>query len=137
MRSSVSEARFHFTNLFYEPNITAYEFLKCFFAFLRQKNVETVERNLSSFLYEEKNTHKYDAVLNSICFKYNGVNYYSDEVEDALFNLQNGGLLGKKNPSFGLIIINYTDADIRTVMKETSEEFLKTIESIASDFIML
>jgi len=119
---------------FYEPEITAYEFLKYFFACLKELGEESVNRDLVSFLYHRKQQEDERVVLEEISFRSNGVNHYSDDVEDALFNLQNGGLLGKMNPSFGKIIIKYSDDDVADISKNISDKFKPIIMRIAEDF---
>ena len=120
---------------FYEPKITAYEFLKCFFAYLKKENVNEVDRDLITFLHEQKKKEENKEVLEEINFRSNGVNYYSDDVEDALFNLQNGGLLGKMNPSFGVLIIKYDDeSEINKTLESISPEYKNTIEEIAKEY---
>lgn len=116
---------------FYEPKVTAYEFLKCFFAFLKKKDISEVDRDLVLFLYNQKQNPENNDVLDEISFRSNGVSYYSDDIEDALFNLQNGGLLGKMNPSFGIIINKYTNEEANKIIDSVPEEYRKIIERIA------
>lgn len=73
-------------------------------------------------------------MLEEINFRTNGVNYYSDDIEDALFNLQNGGLLGKMNPSFGIIIIKYNENEINEAISSIPEQYRNTIKNIASAY---
>ncbi len=120
---------------FYEPKITAYEFLKCFFACLKQKNQNKVTRDIVEFLHTQKAKPENSEVLEEINFRSNGVFFYSDAVEDALFNLQNGGLLGKMNPSFGKILIQYNDADAQKAIEQIEASYLPIIEKIAEEFI--
>ncbi len=120
---------------FYEPKVTAYEFLKCFFAFLKAGSVDEVKRDLISFLHEQKQNEKYKDVLDEINFRSNGICFYSDDVEDALFNLQNGGLLGKMNPSFGIIIVKYNNEEVREIIDSMPKEYSDLIESIAENYI--
>lgn len=47
-----------------------------------------VYRDLVEFLREQKAIAENKDVLEEINFRTNGVNYYSDDIEDALFNLQ-------------------------------------------------
>jgi len=130
----INNNRNDFLKRFYDPEITAYEFLKCFFAFLKKDGKSQIDRDLTQFLYAKKNIPDNARIMECINFKSNGVNYYSDDVEDALFNLQNGGLLGKMNPSFGVIIIKYTDKEINEAIQSVKEEFRAQIENIAKDF---
>lgn len=116
---------------FYDPRVTAYEFLKCFFAYLKKKDVHQIDRDLVGFLRAQKAKEENKDVLEEINFRTNGVNYYSYDLEDALFNLQNGGLLGKMNPSFGIIIINYSDYEIEDAIQSVPEQYRKSIEKIA------
>ncbi|MCM1082950.1 MAG: hypothetical protein NC428_05665 [Clostridium sp.] len=120
---------------FYEPKVTAYEFMKCFFAFLKKGAVDEIERDLVSFLRSQKEDIANNDVLEEINFRTNGVNYYSDDIEDALFNLQNGGLLGKMNPSFGIIIIKYNENEIDESINSISEQYRAVIEKIANTYI--
>ncbi len=39
---------------FYEPKVTAYEFMKCFFAYLKKGEVDEIERDLVDFLRNQK-----------------------------------------------------------------------------------
>lgn len=120
---------------FYEPKVTAYEFMKCFFAYLKKRDIDEIERDLVSFLRSQKEEIDNSDVLEEINFRTNGVNYYSDDIEDALFNLQNGGLLGKMNPSFGIIIIKYNDNEIEESINSISEQYRVVIENIANTYI--
>lgn len=119
---------------FYEPKVTAYEFLKCFFAYLKKNDIEQIDRDLVDFLRDQKKVAANEDVLEEINFRTNGVNYYSDNIEDALFNLQNGGLLGKMNPSFGIIIIKYTDNEIKETIGGIPEQYRPVIENIANEY---
>lgn len=120
---------------FYEPKVTAYEFMKCFFAFLSKNKVTQIERDLVDFLKNQKQINGNETVLEEINFRTNGVNYYSDDIEDALFNLQNGGLLGKMNPSFGIIIIKYNENEIDESINAISGQYRDIIEKIANAYI--
>jgi len=120
---------------FYEPKVTAYEFMKCFFAYLRKNDIREIERDLVEFLRSQKQMDDNTTVLEEINFRTNGVNYYSDDIEDALFNLQNGGLLGKMNPSFGIIIIKYSENEINEAINAISEQYRLVIEKIAKTYI--
>ncbi len=126
-----------YLNQFYEPKVTAYEFLKCFFAYLRKNKIQEIERDLVDFLRCQKENADNKDVLEEINFRTNGVNYFSDDIEDALFNLQNGGLLGKMNPSFGIIIIKYTENEIEESINSISEPYRAAIENIANEYIRL
>ena len=120
---------------FYEPKVTAYEFLKCFFAYLKKNDIKEIERDLVEFLREQKKREGNRMVLEEINFRTNGVNYYSDDIEDALFNLQNGGLLGKMNPSFGIIIIKYSEKEVNEAIDSIGEQYRIVIEKIANEYI--
>lgn len=120
---------------FYDPKVTAYEFLKCFFAYLKQKGIEQIDRDLAEFLQNQKGLAENADVLEEINFRTNGVNYYSDDIENALFNLQNGGLLGKMNPSFGIIIIKYTEKEVEETLQLIPNQYRSAIERIADNYI--
>lgn len=120
---------------FYEPKVTAYEFMKCFFAYLKNYDVDRIDPDLVDFLRSQKEKADNNDVLEEINFRSNGVNYYSDDIEDALFNLQNGGLPGKMNPSFGIIIIKYTENEIQESIDSISEQYRTPIENIASAYM--
>lgn len=120
---------------FYEPKVTAYEFMKCFFAYLKKEKIDQIERDLVDFLRNQKEEADNRDVLGEINFRTNGVNYYSDDIEDALFNLQNGGLLGKMNPSFGIIIIKYSENEIQESINSISEQYRAAIQNIANAYI--
>lgn len=124
-----------YLDLFYEPKVTAYEFLKCFFAYLKENDIDEIDRDLVVFLKSQKELEDNKDVLEEINFRSNGVNYYSDDIEDALFNLQNGGLLGKMNPSFGIIIIKYNEEDIKKAINAIPSQYRDTIEKIANEYI--
>jgi len=133
----MSENAEAYISRFYEPKINAYEFLKGFFACLKRKGMTEINRDLVGFLYEQKKVDKYREVLEEVRFRSNGVNYYSDDVDDALFNLQIGGLLGKMNPSFGVIIIKYTDEEITETLESTASEYLSEINDIADTYVAM
>ena len=120
---------------FYEPKVTAYEFLKCFFAYLKKSGVGEIDRDLVEFLHNQKERDANNIVMEEINFRSNGVNYYSDDLEDALFNLQNGGLLGKMNPSFGIIIIKYTPDEIEETINSIPEQYRNNIRQIANEYV--
>ena len=123
-----------YLNRFYVPKVTAYEFMKCFFACLRRLEIEEVDRDLVTFLMQEKGKVENAVVLEEIRFRTNGINYYSDDIEDALFNLQNGGLLGKMNPSFGIIIIKYDESEIQKAINSINQEYSNIIDKIAQNY---
>ena len=105
---------------------------------LPQKNgINEIERDLVDFLRGQKKVADNADVLEEINFRTNGVNYYSDNIEDALFNLQNGGLLGKMNPSFGIIIIKYTENEINETIDAIQEQYRPAIENIANEYVKM
>ena len=116
---------------FHEPGITAYEFLKGFFAHLKKLGMDRIDRDLVVFLHEQKKNESFAAVFEEIAFRSNGVSYSSDDIEDALFNLQNGGLLGKTNPSFGVILINQ---EIEETLDSIPEKYKTVVEKIANTY---
>ena len=135
MDCQINASTSEYLSRFYEPKVTAYEFLKCFFAYLKKERIDQINRDLVSFLYKQKQNNSNDDVLEEIKFRNNGVKHYSDDVEDALFNLQNGGLLGKMNPSFGIIIINYTDSEITETLNSIPSKYRAIISNIATEYI--
>lgn len=136
MESQINNDTTDYLSHFYNPKLTAYEFLKCFFAFLKKLNVEEADRDISDFLYEQKKIKQNSSVLEEIKFRSNGIFWYSNDIEDALFNLQNGGLLGKMNPSFGIILIKYTDKEVAKIIKDTPEDCISSIEEIAKAYAL-
>ena len=111
---SVREARLNpdtekYIELFYEPKLSAYSLLKSFFAKLYKDGKREISRDLVSFFYEMKKQPKFQEILHEIKFRSNGIFYYSNELEDNIFTLQNMGLLGKENPSFAVILLKYND----------------------------
>lgn len=134
MKNQIDENTNSYLERFYEPKVTAYEFLKCFFAYLKKNETDEIDRDLVDFLREQKEYEENKAVLEEINFRTNGVNYYSDDIEDALFNLQNGGLLGKMNPSFGIIIIKYNEKEVEESINSISEDYRLVIEKIAKAY---
>lgn len=131
----MSQTENTYLSRFYDPKVTAYEFLKCFFAYLKKKGLEQIDRDLAEFLQNQKGVWGNADVLEEINFRTNGVNYYSDDIENALFNLQNGGLLGKMNPSFGIIIIKYTEKEVEETLQSISDQYRSAIERIADNYI--
>ncbi len=120
-----------YIDLFYSPAMTSYEFLKSFFAALYLDKKETISRDLTDFFYETKNNPKYAEILSDFKFKSNGVFHYSDELEDGIFTLQNMGLLGKKNPSYGIILIEYTVTLAQETMNALHDEDRVLVQEIA------
>lgn len=120
-----------YIDMFYTPDMTSYEFLKSFFAALYLKNKTSVNRDLTDFFYAIKKEKKYSDLLKEFKFKSNGVFVYSDELEDGIFTLQNMGLLGKKNPSFGIIFIEYTPEIAEEALAAIGEEKSALIKEIA------
>lgn len=120
-----------YIDLFYSPAMTSYEFLKSFFAALFLDEKKTINRDLTDFFYETKNNPKYTEILNEFKFKNNGVFNYSDELEDGIFTLQNMGLLGKKNPSFGIILIEFTYPIANEALDALAESDRVLVQEIA------
>jgi len=135
METKVNETAMRYMDRFYEPKVTAYEFLKYFFAFLKKEGLIEVRRNLLEYLYNLKKTGEVEVVLDEISFRSNGVCHYSNDIDDALFNLQNGKLLGKMNPSFGVLINKYTDDQADVIISSIPPEYTQTIKRIADDYI--
>lgn len=121
-----------YINRFYTPIISSYEFLKSFFAELYQNSVTEISRDLSEFFYNLKNEPRYSEILREIKFRSNGVFIYSNELEDNILMLQNMGLLGKTNPSFGIILINYNNSIATETLNGLSEEHLNIIKEIVN-----
>lgn len=120
-----------YINMFYTPEITSYEFLKGFFAELYNQKIREVSRDLSEFFYSLKTNPKYNVLLREIHFRNNGIFKYSNEIEDDILTLQNMGLLGKKNPSFGIILIEFNEVIATETLNALSAEFRSLIEEIA------
>ena len=72
--------------------------------------------------------------MHEIKFRSNGIFQYSDELEDNIFMLQNMGLLGKENPSFGVILIKYSDEITKKILAEVPPEQLSLIKEIADRY---
>lgn len=121
-----------YIDMFYTPKITSYEFLKSFFAELYSQNVTKISRDLSEFFYSLKNNPKYNVLLREIHFRSNGIFKYSNEIEDDILTLQNMGLLGKKNPSFGIIFIEFNTDIVAETLGALSSEFRPLIKEIAN-----
>lgn len=121
-----------YLDMFYTPAITSYEFLKGFFAQLYQSGMSKVSRDLSEFFYNLKKDPRFSKILFEIKFKSNGIFRYSNELEDDILMLQNMGLLGKTNPSFGIILINFNDEIATETLNGFSDENLTLIKEIAS-----
>ena len=124
-----------YIELFYEPKISAYSFLKAFFAKLYYDGKQEVSRDLVSFFYEMKKQPRFQEVLHEIRFRSNGIFNYSDELEDNIFTLQNMGLLGKENPSFGVILLKYNKDIAKEVLENTPKKYLEVIEELANRYI--
>lgn len=120
---------------FYEPSITAYRFLRVFFAVLYERGVKEVSRDLVSFFSNIKDNPRYHSIMHEFKFRSNGIFQYSNELEDNIFTLQNMGLLGKENPSFGRILIKYNNAISQEIIDATQSDQLQLIQEIANIFV--
>lgn len=120
---------------FYEPELSAYDFLKVFFAELYLNGIKDVSRDLVDFFYEMKKQVRFNEILREIKFKSNGVFLYSNDLEDNIFTLQNMGLLGKENPSFGKILIKYSDSVCSEIIESVSEKYVALIKEIVNVFM--
>ncbi len=118
------------------PQMTSYVFLKAFFAALFNRNCSQVSRDITDFLYEMKNDSRYEMLLEDITFRSNGVFMYSSEIEDEILTLQNVGLLGKRNPSFGKILIDYTEEIVNEIKLSLKKEEWDLMLEIADQFIV-
>lgn len=126
----LSEETKKYVQLFYEPKISAYSFFKLFFAVLYEEKVVEVTRDFTDFLFEMKRTVKFNDILREVKFRNNGVYVYSNQIEDSIFNLQNVGLLGKKNPSFGKIIIEYTDDVVNEALQSYEQDDIQLVREM-------
>lgn len=120
---------------FYEPSITAYRFLRIFFAELHEMGVKEISRDLVSFFSNIKKMPRYHSIMHEFKFRSNGIFQYSNELDDNIFTLQNMGLLGKENPSFGIILIKYNDAISHEIIDATQDDQLQLIREIANRFV--
>jgi hypothetical protein len=120
---------------FYEPSITAYRFLRVFFAELYENGIKEISRDLVSFFSNIKGNPRYHSIMHEFTFRSNGIFLYSNELEDNIFTLQNMGLLGKENPSFGRILIKYNDSISQEIINATQADQLQLIQEIASIFV--
>ena len=137
---SVREARLNpdtekYIELFYEPKLSAYSLLKSFFAKLYKDGKREISRDLVSFFYEMKKQPKFQEILHEIKFRSNGIFYYSNELEDNIFFFFFMGLLGKENPSFGVILLKYNDDVAEEALDNTPKEYLDLIEELANRYI--
>lgn len=123
-----------YIDLFYEPKVSAYKFLKVFFAVLYENGIRDISRDLVAFFSGIKQEEKYGEIMHEIKFRSNGIFQYSDELEDNIFMLQNMGLLGKENPSFGVILIKYSDEITKKILAEVPPEQLSLIKEIADRY---
>lgn len=124
-----------YINMFYTPVITSYKFLKSFFAELYSRGEMRISRDLSEFFYNLKTDLRYNTLLKELHFKSNGIYHYSNELEDDILTLQNMGLLGKKNPSFGIILIEYNDAIADETLHSLSDDYRTLIQEIVDLYI--
>lgn len=124
-----------YVDMFYSPEITSYELLKSFFAELYQHEIKEISRDLSEFFYGLKADPRFSTLLREIHFRSNGIFRYSNELEDDILTLQNMGLLGKKNPSFGIILIEFNDTVATETLNSLSTEFRPLIQEMANLYI--
>lgn len=97
--------------------------------------MKEISRDLVSFFSNIKKDPRYHSIMHEFKFRSNGVFQYSNELEDNIFTLQNMGLLGKENPSFGRILIKYDDNISQEIIDATQADQLQLIEEIADKFI--
>ena len=133
LKSNLSAETQQYLELFYEPRISAYEFFKLFFAILYRRGVKEVTRDFTEFLYKEKKKDSFRDILREIKFKNNGIYYYSNQIEDSIFNLQNVGLIGKENPSFGKILLKYNELVVADILSNFERNDIELVESIVND----
>lgn len=129
------EDSINYIDLFYIPEVSSYMVLKAFFAQLYKKKCLSICRDLSDFFYQMKQNPKFKNLLFEIKFKDNGVFKYSEEIEDNILTLQNVGLLGKQNPSFGKITINYSDDIAVEFLNSLSEDNKNRMEELVDQYI--
>lgn len=126
-----------YLDFFEFPQMTSYVFLKSFFAALYKENCKEVSRDITDFLYEMKENNRYEALMEDITFRFNGIFMYSSEIEDEILTLQNVGLLGKRNPSFGRILIEYTEEIVEEIELSLKNGEWELMLEIAKKFIDL
>ena len=74
---------------FHHPKITAYDFLCLLISILRLNEVESFERDsVENWIVHCKNSNLYHDLLEDIHLKSNGVQTYSEELQNAYFVLK-------------------------------------------------
>lgn len=133
MSTESTQERASYLSHFYQPEVTAYEFMKYFFAYASELT-NRIQRDLVDFLYQQKQLPENTELMREIHFRNNGVAYYSGNIDDALSNLQNGGLLGKENPSFGTLILKYSPEEVRKIKESIPDKYKETIQNLATEY---
>lgn len=131
----LSEDSEKYLSLFYTPKFSAYSLLKAFFAKLHIKKITKTSRDLADFFYNLKLNEKYEQILKEIKFRNNGVFVYSNELDDCICTLQNMGLLGKENPSFGKILVKYSDAVAAEALSDVPIEYQKLFDEMVEKYL--
>lgn len=88
-----------YINRFYQPKATSYDFMSLFCALLsKQQEYSFCREHLIEFIKSCQINRKYKDLLDDIRYKSNGVFNYSDDLDDAIFNLKLGGILYTISP---------------------------------------
>lgn len=84
---------------FYQSKFTSYDFVSLFCAILsKQQQYSFFREHLIEFIKSSKTNRKYEHILEDIYLKSNGIFNYSDNLDDAIFNLKVGGILYTISP---------------------------------------
>jgi hypothetical protein len=126
-----------YSQKFYEPAITAYDFLKLFFAVLYHDGIRGYPRDFSNIIYSAKQNTKYSELLEDIHFKSNGVFRYSNQIEDSIFKLKMYDLIATISPQDKIIVLQYDSDTVSEIFGQFTEENIANTREIASQIVEL
>lgn len=97
--NSAMEEYSEYVERFYEPDVTAYDFLCLLSALYASKGEFSFDRDrLISFISHCKNNSMFARLLSDINLKSNGISCYSCEFDEAIMKLRLGGILYTVSP---------------------------------------
>ncbi len=120
-----------YIDIFYQPKFTSYDFMSLFCAMLSIKQeYSCCMDHLIKFIKSSKTNRKYNDLLEDIRYKSNGVFDYSDDLDNAIFNLKLGCILYTISPEQDSQIYIFKDIPAEELIKprikyvDTMAEFI-------------
>lgn len=119
---------------FYNPEVSAYDFLSLFSAIYALQNEFSFNRdNLINFIHFCKSNSKYKNLLTDINIKSNGISYYSEEFDEAIGKLKWGRILYTISPEQDARIFIFKDIPTKELI-EPRKQYLEELNCFIVEY---